>query len=217
VKEAAVPVQEQASTVPAVTFAAATETLRSTARWLLTAAAGVGGLLIAGLQLTSLGSLSLTAWRLWVGVGGVLLAVCGVAYLITRTSQILTNEWITLAQLSVDDFQTRLAGGSSDGPLLQEIEVYKHELYAHVAEDVQQLYRRLIQANELVRMAGAGAGDADLRVSAELRSAADNVVQYANYFETRTRFKALGRQFAYAAVAIVVGVLLFAYAANPAG
>jgi len=63
----------------------------------------------------------------------------------------------------------------------------------------------------------AGAGDADLRASAALRSAADNVVQYANYFETRTRFKALGRQFAYAAVAIVVGVLLFAYAANPAG
>jgi len=107
-----VPVQEQASTVPAVTFAAATETLRSTARWLLTAAAGVGGLLIAGLQLTSLGSLSLTAWRLWVGVGGVLLAVCGVAYLITRTSQLLTNEWITLAQLSVDDFQTRSTAGA---------------------------------------------------------------------------------------------------------
>ncbi|MFI6827455.1 hypothetical protein ACIBG5_10180 [Kribbella sp. NPDC050241] len=208
-------VKEQASTAPAATFAAATETLRSTVKWLLAASAGVGGLLVAGLQLTSLGSLSLTAWRLWVAVGGVLLAVGGVAYLILRTSQILTNEWITLAQLSVDDFQAQLDGQTSDRPVLQEIEVFKHELYAHVAEDVQQLYRRLIQANEVVRTAGAG--ELDLRGAAELRAAAENVVQYANYSETRTRFKALGQQFAYAAAAIVVGVLLFAYAANPAG
>jgi hypothetical protein len=208
-------VKEQASTAPAATFAAATETLRSTVKWLLAASAGVGGLLVAGLQLTSLGSLSLTAWRLWVAVGGVLLAVGGVAYLILRTSQILTNEWITLAQLSVDDFQAQLDGQTSDRPVLQEIEVFKHELYAHVADDVQQLYRRLIQANEVVR--AAGAGELDLRGAAELRAAAENVVQYANYSETRTRFKALGRQFAYAAAAIVVGVLLFAYAANPAG
>lgn len=209
------PVKEQASTVPAATFAAATETLRSTARWLLTAAAGLGGLLVAGLQLTSLGSLSLTAWRLWVSVGGVLLAVCGVAYLIMRTSQILTNEWITLAQLSVDDFQAQLEGAASSSALLQEIEVYKHELYAQVAESVQQLYRRLIQANELIREAVVD--EADLRRAAELRAAAENVVHYANYYETRIRFKALGRHFGYASAVIVVGVLLFAYAANPAG
>lgn len=209
------PATEQITAAPAATFAAATETLRSTVRWLLTAAAGVGGLLVAGLQLTSLGSLSLDDWRLWVGVSGVLVAVAGVAYLVTRASQVLTNEWTTLAQLSVDDFEARLAGATSECPLLHEIEVYKHELYAHVAETVEQLYQRLIQANELARKAGVDESAA--RNAAELREAADKVVQFANYHVTRGRFRTLSRQLAFAAAAVVVGVLLFAYAANPAG
>ncbi|MFC6161196.1 hypothetical protein [Kribbella jiaozuonensis] len=201
------------SSTAAATFASATETLRSTVRWLLTAAAGVGGFLVAGLQLTSLGSLSLADWRLWAAACGVLVATAGVGYVIVRTSQILTNEWIALAQLSFDDFQARLEGAMSESALLQEIEVYKHELYAHVAETVHQLYQRLIQANELVR---AAPSEVAVRRAAELREAADNVVQYANYYETRARFKALSRQLAYAAIAIVLGVLVFAYAANPA-
>lgn len=209
------PATEQTTTAPAATFAAATETLRSTVRWLLTAAAGVGGLLVAGLQLTSLGSLSLDSWRLWVAVSGVLIALAGVAYLVTRASQVLTNEWTTLAQLSVDDFQARLAGATSESALLHEIEVYKHELYAHVAETVEQLYQRLIQANELARKAGGDESAA--RNATELREAADKVVQFANYHETRCRFRTLSYQLAFAAAAVVVGVLLFAYAANPAG
>jgi hypothetical protein len=215
VKELQVSSSGLASTTPAATFAAATETLRSTVRWLLTAAAGVGGILVAGLQLASLGSLSLTQWRLWVAVGGVLACTAGVVLVMTRTSQILTDDWITLAQLSIGDFQARLDGAETDPGLQQEIEVYKHELYAHVAADVPQLYQRLIEANGHARTADPG-GSAT-KDAAELRDAAENVVQFANYYETRQKFKALSRRLVCAVAAIVFGVLLFAYAANPSG
>src|SRR6478735_3650820 len=87
-------------------YAAATQTLRTTVRWLITAAAGVGGALVAGLGLKGLGSLSFDDWpRLIAATVSMVAALASVGYMITRASRVLTDEWITLAQLNLEEFQ----------------------------------------------------------------------------------------------------------------
>ena len=46
----------------AASYATATDNLRTAARWLLTAAAAAGAVMVAGVQLTSIGSLGLGDW-----------------------------------------------------------------------------------------------------------------------------------------------------------
>jgi len=215
---------------PGGSYAAATQALRTTARWLLTAAAGVGGALVAGLQLTSIGSLGVSDWpRLVLAVGGLMTALVAVGYVIFRASRLLTDEWITLAQLALNEFDQLLRNPTTRREkqqsqmlrgLFAQLEVYKHELYAHVAQDVTDLYWRLQRANDAARGTSGGrrrrfrVQDPD-SVALALREAAGTVVQFANHYMTREKFKVLRREIARGTAVVVVGVLIFAYAANP--
>jgi hypothetical protein len=77
-------------------YAAATQRLREAAKWLLAAAAGVGGVLVAGLQLGDLNQLSLQEWpRIIVALSGVVVALAGVGMVLTRATAVLTHDWVT--------------------------------------------------------------------------------------------------------------------------
>ena len=98
---------------PAAGYAAATDSLRAATRWLLTAAAVAGAAMVAGLQLTSIGSLGARDWPRLVAAGAGLTAGLGaVGLMIFRTSRLLTNEWITLAELELDQFKRQLRSSS---------------------------------------------------------------------------------------------------------
>lgn len=210
-------------------YSAAAQTIRATVRWLLAAAAGVAGVLVAGLQLTNLGSLKLDDPRLWIATAGLGAALAGIGCIILMTSRILTDEWITLAQLSLDEFQAQLEQTSSTAGLMDDIEVYKNELYAHVASSIPDLYKRLIDVNEAARQPSPkqpetkkrwGKSSAETQApstptATQLREAAVAVVQYANYYSARNRLRNLPGRLAPAAISVVVGVLVFAYTANP--
>ncbi len=205
-----------------VGYATATQALRTATRWLLTAAAGAGGALVAGLQLTNIGALGTDDWpRLVAALGGLATVLAAVGYMVARTSRLLTDEWITLAQLDLERFTHRLrdSGRRSDkrrgealDRIYEEIQSYQDELYADVADSVPDLYARLKKANEAARRRAL---PAQARKSVALRNAVDAVVQYANYSYTRDSFVTLRVQLAKAATAAAAGVLVFAYAANP--
>lgn len=98
-------------------YAAATESLRSATKWLLAAAAGVAGLLVAGLQLGSLGKLSFNDWpRLVVAVIGLIIALVAVGAVIWKATALLADEWITLAQLTLKEFDERLKAPGMEQP-----------------------------------------------------------------------------------------------------
>lgn len=207
---------------PAAGFAAATQALRAATRWLLTAAAAVGGALVAGLQLTSIGSLGIADWpRLAAAIAAALAAFTAVGYIVSRTSRLLADEWITLAQLQLERFTRKLRDsprkrekrrGEALERIYEEIQDYQDELYSDVAESISDLYARLQKVNEAARKRPT---PLRARRSAALRNAADAVVQYANYSYTRESFEVLRGQFAKAAAVVGAGVLVFAYAANP--
>lgn len=206
---------------PAASYAAATETLRTTARWLLTAFAGVGGLLVAGLQLTGLGALSdRQLARLVVALLAIVVSLGGVGFMIWRTSQVLTDEWMSLAQLQVEDFELAASTPPSEqaairrAALLRSIrdkaQVYQDELYADVAGSLAELGGLLAEANRKARE-----GQVTQPSLEQLRAAAAAVVQFANYHRTRVEFIRLRSDLVWAGVVVVVAVVTFAYAANP--
>src|SRR6266550_4530887 len=120
-------------------YAAQLETLRSAAKWLLAAAAGVGALLVAGLQLTGIGRLPLDSWRLYAALGAAAVALSAIGYMIKAASTVLTQEWLTLADFT--DEATGLPGpwgkGSRASAYLRPIEDYlmgsRHELFGYAA------------------------------------------------------------------------------------
>ncbi|GGQ87830.1 hypothetical protein [Couchioplanes azureus] len=226
---------------PADAYLAATEALRATTRWLVTAAAGVGAVLVAGLQLTGLGSLGAQEMpRLVAAFGGLVVALTGVGYMVLRASQILTTEWVTLADIEKDifDHRVRQSAQRSDGGarprlrdrvarprdrryrlraamiegLKERLEFIAEELFGSLATSVPDLYAQLADANEAAR----GAPDsAPARSAAALQQAAVTVVAFANFYITKEWFKVLRRQLAAASAVVIAGVLVFAYAANP--
>ncbi|MFG2236179.1 hypothetical protein ACGFNX_40355 [Streptomyces sp. NPDC048723] len=166
--------------------------------------------------------MDISQWPRLLAAGlGLTTALIAVGYMIFRTSQLLTDEWGTLAQLDLEKFKNQLQGSSGRrdrkrrealGHLYGELAVYKDELYGHVADDIPDLYRALQVANTAARQ---NPESEEARRSVPLRSAAGAVAVYANYYLTRERFKALRPQLAWAAVAVAAGVVVFAYAANP--
>jgi hypothetical protein len=206
----------------AVGYAAATENLRTATRWLLTAAAAAGAAMVAGVQLTSIGSLSLDDWpRLVAAAAGLAAGLGAVGYMILRTSRLLADEWITLAQLELEEFKQQLrdSGNRRDKQrslaidrIYEELQSYQDELYGGAAKSISDLYSRLIEANDAVLESPSAER---VKTAADLRNAVDTLMHAANYSYTRAEFAVLRRRLAQAGAVFVVGVVIFAYAANP--
>ena len=75
--------------------AAASEQLRSTAKWLATALAAIAGVLLAGLQVTSLGK----ADKPWLAVMGAGVALLATGWAIWRITRVLTPVTVLLSEL----------------------------------------------------------------------------------------------------------------------
>lgn len=206
----------------AASYATATDNLRTAARWLLTAAAAAGAVLVAGVQLTSIGSLGPGDWpRLLAAAGGLAVGLGAVGYMILQASLLLTNQWITLADLELDQFrrQLRNSGRRRDKRRVAEIDhIYlevqscREEFYGSVAESVSDLYQRLAQANKEARESPS---PEHARAAADVKAAVETIVAAANYSYTRAEFAALRRSLALAWAVFIAGIVVFAYTANP--
>ena len=209
-------------TSSAASYATATDNLRTSARWLLTAAAGAGAVLVAGVQLTSIGSLGLGEWpRLVAAVAGLAAGLGAVGYMIWQASLLLTDKWITLTALEEQDVQRLLwdPGRRRDKRRFEEViriraelDRYREEFFGSVAGSISDLYKRLSDANKKARESPC---TEHAQTAADLKRAVDTLVQAANYSYTRSGFAALRRRLAGAGAVFVVGIVVFAYAANP--
>lgn len=206
----------------AASYAAATENLRAATRWLLTAAAGAGAVLVAGLQLTSIGSLGPGSWlRLAAASGGLAAGLGAVGYMVFQTSLLLTDRWITLAALETEEIRQLLWNHPSRHDqrrreelqrIKEALETYREEFYGSVAESIPDLYSQLIEANKQARETPS---PEHAQAAADLRKTADTVAQAANYFYIQAGFAALRRRLALSGAVFIAGIVVFAYAANP--
>jgi hypothetical protein len=213
----------------AVSYRGQLEALRSTAKWLVTGCMGVAAAMIAGVQLASVGRLSGSSWRLYVALVAVAVVLLAIVYMIKEASRVLSHEWLTLA-----DLRNASLGVTPDGALVRsrkdrdrkihvekimdQLDGSRHELYGYVAPTLPLLHKRLREANEQMLAPGFSAASNSDVVSraAELRGAAHDVVQCANYLFTLFLFQRMRTRLGWAAALLAVGVGAFIYAANPA-
>jgi hypothetical protein len=217
-------VSSPAESDPAGGYAAQLDALRSVAKWLVAAFAGVGALLVAGLSISGIGQLSLSSWRLYVAGSSATLALAAVGFMIKEASIVLTHEWLTLASFGDEPAGANLADRQKVGwrsAQLREIDaklrVSRHELFGYAAESRPQLHTRLREADERLWRARPGSKRA-LRAAHEasvLRKAARDTVQYANYYYTLKLFQRMRARLGSAALVTAISVGIFAYAANP--
>ena len=202
-------------------YAAQLDVLRSTAKWLTAAFAGVGGVLVAGLQLTGLGQLPASSWRLPVALLAVVVALASVGFMIRTASTVLTHEWLTLASFS-DESILRPPG--EEGRRSRYIDRAKerlkdsrHELFGYAAPDIERLHGLLHRADEAIWRSKpkSKAHARAVEQAAILRRAARDAVQYANYHYTLELFREMRTKIGIAAVTIAVSATVFAYATNP--
>ena len=206
---------------PAEGYTAQLDALRSVAKWLVAAFAGVGALLVAGLSISGIGQLTPSSWRLYAAGGSAAIALAAVGFMIREASSVLTHEWLTLASLSDPGALVRLQATDWQSAQLSDIDdllkISQHELFGYAAESVPRLHVRLQEADERLRKARPGsrralraAGDA-----AALRRAARTTAQYANYRYTLKLFQRMRARLGWAALITAISIGVFAYAANP--
>ena len=97
----------------------ATESIRAAARWLMTAFAAVGGVLVAGVPLSDLGRLEVRSARFVLAVSAVAVALVAIGYMIRTVARVFTARYVSFGELAAADFpekagrQRRVLGSSN--------------------------------------------------------------------------------------------------------
>jgi hypothetical protein len=192
-----------------------TEGIRSAARWLATAFAGIGGVLVAGVPLTGLGETDVGSLSFWLALASVAVAVGALGYMIFSISRVFTAEFVSLAEFAMSSFpvttnrwmQTRRS--TLLGEISRSINESRDELYGDVAETVATLSKQLAQANDTKRRSDKGKVPGE--GPTELEAAAERVRDFANYELARRMFRALLPRLAFAGTIVVIGVAVYAF------
>lgn len=204
-------------------YAAALQSLRSTAKWLLAAFATAGTLLAAGLQLTRIGELAPDSWRLWVALSAAGLTLTSFVYMAFNASVVLAEDWVTLSGFSDDELDSVLNEPQESQRnralqyAMQKVRDNKEELFRHVAEDVPSLNRRIRETNSEMRNLPADSQEREKveKAMEDLRASARQIAQCANYYNALYSFKEMRKRLARAAAVAAIGLAIFAYSANP--
>lgn len=220
-------------------FQQATSNLHATARWIVTALAGVGGVLVAGVPLTGLGKTGGYVSTV-VALCGLAVALIAIGIMIPTVARVFTTPYITLAALQIAELPTHRGQSTHQvTAVLDSVLLNREELFGDQAPDLGILYQRLARDNNELRNTRSGEDSAvsasgttaqarqaeDLaaretqtrdeatvrREIEALRATATRVVDFANYEATRRRFVRLYPKLAIAGVIAAAGVALYAF------
>lgn len=201
-------------------YAAQLDALRSVAKWLVAAFAGVGALLMAGLSISGIGKFPPSSWRLYAAAVSAAAALTAVGFMIREASTVLTHDWLTLANLGDPGAVPRPATGWRAAQLTEIdnlLTVSRHELFGYAAKTVPELQTRLREADQRLLHSRPGSRRAlrTAREAAVLRTAARAAAQYANYYYTLKLFQRMRTRLGWAALVTAVSIGVFAYASSP--
>ena len=152
---------------PASDLSSATEAVRQSARWIATAFAGVGALLVAGLQLRDLTEQKLTPTQLAGAGAALLLVLAGVSWVVYSASHVLTSYFSTVGQVNqvrlADAFpmDEQLARGIAvpkwvRADLIDAVERNRQTLFAVPHMDIGTLEDQLLRTSEALQALSSG-------------------------------------------------------------
>ncbi len=195
----------------------ANEQIREAAKWLIGSAAAVAAALIAGSQLSSIGKLevglptSVETVRLWVAVGGAVVGLVAIVYVLWTAVQLLPQISVTIRDLIAewDKPSDRLAPAVQflkDRPKYLQGYTSPAELDDQRSAAVAEL-GSLSMGDAKITELNADIADLDHRIAAIESRAGNSVLQ--------GMFRAALGKLMWATAIAAVGILAFAWAANP--
>lgn len=203
--------EEPTETATSDPYASAVQTMRETAKWLVTALAAVAATLLAGTQLSSLGAFEWQENRLLLALASSAVALFAVGRVIWATTRVLTPEWLSIPEL----VENEAANNNTDD--MKFIKEKPHLLgrYDSVGA-LQSAYEHLISSrNQLIareRWDEARQKDNERKVLGRVRS---NLLFAVRAERIRRQLdRAVKIMFRWGILA-AVGIILFVWAANP--
>lgn len=222
--------EQKASEEQKPTLQTASDRIRETAKWLVLALAALGGVLTAGMQLSSLGSLPPSSPRWTAAVWGGIAAVAGAGLILGLAVWVATTPLTTFATVVAKAGRGDLRPELEDPILLQEFSSVK-DLYNHLHDAVHALSATAAERLELAvngtpdaapnAPANAAINEANVRVGLQdeelgrLYSIARDVTDMASYYRLTWRWNLASVGIALGGLATVVGVTFFIWAINP--
>jgi len=216
---------------------ATTETLRQTTKWILTVAAGLGSVLVAGLRFSDLGHISTSDSRFWIASACVLIGLTAIGLVLWQASRLLIGSFDTLRELLVvkreAEKKTPSLPAEVTNPLIRAIQEEREYLFGGVAGNLTDLYGRIRHASKDDRRAaatetlavaatGGQAVSADTEAEAAaaaaqgsdlrgLKRTAGTVVDFANNWTTKRQFSKLLQIILIAVPILAFAIVGFAY------
>ncbi len=202
---------------PADPLTAGVDRIRDVAKWLIGAFAAVAAIMVAGSQLSSIGTLEV-GWRLLVAVIGGVAALSGAAWAIWLLTDVLLPEETTVANVLAEatDCKSPLARTIAANPhlLLGYPDVAALDTAYKNARAEQARAQDLVNASPndqaALQQVDQAAGKAE-RLFARLRQ----LTTRAAFYRQQQEFKDSRTQLYLAALLAAIGLGTFAWAANP--
>ena len=207
-------------------FAVAGKTIRDSAKWLIAAAAAVGAALIAGSQLSSIGQLdtcsgwSVQCTRLPLAVLGAIIGLGAVVFIVWSAAHILLPKAVTL-----DELQQHWENSDrwADGKFFRENPAYlSYPSPAELAEARTDAWNAKAEAEARLNSGAVSDRVENERLVhsaterfAELQETVRTVSANASYQLLKNSFERMLAKLIYATVVATLGILMFAWAANP--
>ncbi|MEU7871866.1 hypothetical protein [Dactylosporangium sp. NPDC049140] len=192
----------------------AADRLRESAKWVTVSLAAVGGVLVAGLQLSDLGQLEVGSDRFVLAIAGGAVAFAGAVIVLYATSSVLTGSSVSLN--SVARRTPAGAGHVVDDPTLlnghADVAALRTEYLAAVDERRTTLRDHLASPADADRRAKAQAADARAVAVSEVTQALLRVVSYENLAH---RWRVAAPWIAVGGALAAAGVGCYAWSANP--
>lgn len=201
------PAGEQSSS--SADLSASRELVRSAARWFIAGLGAIGAVLVAGSQLSSVGALSPDTLRFWLAIAGVALGLLAILWAMWRVVDVLSP-----AQWAFEDLVAAWDAAPAVPPARRWWNRRQRRSVGRFLRDHPTLLggfdspAAIMAVYEESSAARAGLDD--------LVDLMDDLLDKASTIDLHSRFATLRGQIAAGVLLGAAGIILFAWAANPA-
>ncbi|MGW5740810.1 pentapeptide repeat-containing protein [Amycolatopsis sp. NPDC003861] len=191
-------------------LSSAREIIRSAAKWFIASLGGIGVVLIAGSQLSSIGSLPVDSTRFYFAVAGVIAGLAAILWAMWRVVDILSGKRWTFDDIVAEWNRVETASQSKykkwRSRARNPVGWYLHEHPSSLGQ-----YGSLPEIKDLY-----DESEPDREGLSDLVRLMDELSDLGATVDLDARFRKLRQQIALGVLVGAAGIILFAWAANPA-
>jgi Pentapeptide repeats (8 copies) len=190
-------------------LSASRELVRSAAKWFIAGLGAIGAVLVAGSQLSSVGALPADSPRFWIAIAGVALGLLAILWAMWRVVDVLTP-----TQWAFEDLVDAWEAAPADPPKARWWNRRHRRSVGRFMRDHPLLFADFespVRIRQVYEESAPGRVGLD-----DLVDLMDDLLDKASTIDLQSRFATLRGQIAAGVLVGAAGIILFAWAANPA-